>query len=645
MKKCDFYTCADYRNYKQPSTIKRRSAWTSKKYPTANTVNTKQLTNVYISVVEDQLSVRQETTEEKIFLNDHAIKAAEQSISYSTFFTLEEIEAQSVVNINGKPKTYAVKEFKEKDDLNGSFRDDNKLVSFIYPKLNKGAKTRLKYTYDIKNPRFLSPFYFGSSNPVDESKFVIEADNNVKLRFETVNAEGFDIKFTTEKGRKKTKYIWERKEIEGFDFEAFSPSYHYIFPHVVPIIESYDNKKGENTPLLNETKDLYDWYYTLTETPRKEILEDDIVAKVTELTAGLTDEKEKVEAIYEWVQQNIKYVAFEYALGGFIPRNANDIYTKKYGDCKDNTSILYKMLETAGIKGHFTWIGTRDLPYKYNDIPTPIVDNHMILTYIDKNDKPHFLDATGRFATLDHYTGFIQGKEALIGIDDNNFRIEQVPIIPAKENAIRDTTRLQLIGKDIIGHTASELKGFQKKFTFYRLDGEKDQEKQLSYFNKVFEKGNNSFLMENFQDKNRFNYHLPYEVSFDFKIPNYASSYQDELYVNLNLTNELSYLLTKKDRKNDIEYEFLTYDNYYNIFEIPEGYQVDYVPENLEIDNDHFYFATTYKKTEKEVICEYTFEMKTLMIPNKDVTSYNEDLKKASKYFNEIVVLKSTSKK
>ena len=51
-------------------------------------------------------------------------------------------------------------------------------------------------------------------------------------------------------------------------------------------------------------------------------------------------ELEKVKAIYYWAQKNVKYVAFEYALGGFVPRDANDIYSKKYGDCKDNSSIM-----------------------------------------------------------------------------------------------------------------------------------------------------------------------------------------------------------------------------------------------------------------------------------------------------------------
>ena len=61
------------------------------------------------------------------------------------------------------------------------------------------------------------------------------------------------------------------------------------------------------------------------------------------------------------------------------------ISIKKVWRLKDNSSILYEMLKAAGIKGELTWIGTRSIPYKYNELPTPSVDNHMILYYQNGN--------------------------------------------------------------------------------------------------------------------------------------------------------------------------------------------------------------------------------------------------------------------
>ena len=91
----------------------------------------------------------------------------------------------------------------------------------------------------------------------------------------------------------------------------------------------------------------------------------ELVSLVAKITADKKTDLEKVKAIYYWTQKNIKYIAFEYALGGFIPRESNEVFRKKYGDCKDNSSMLYRMLEIAGVKGHLTWIGTRSIPYTY----------------------------------------------------------------------------------------------------------------------------------------------------------------------------------------------------------------------------------------------------------------------------------------
>ena len=187
----------------------------------------------------------------------------------------------------------------------------------------------------------------------------------------------------------------------------------------------------------------------MVENINKEDTDPELEVLVAELIKGKTSDLEKVKALYYWTQKNIKYIAFEYALGGFIPREANDVFQKKYGDCKDNSSILYKMLEIAGLEGNLTWIGTRKIPYTYEEVPTPAVDNHMILSY-EYNNKTYYLDATGRYIQIDYPSSFIQGKEALIA-NGKSYKIKKIPVIAANLNTITDSTYLKISGRDIIG--------------------------------------------------------------------------------------------------------------------------------------------------------------------------------------------------
>ncbi len=76
---------------------------------------------------------------------------------------------------------------------------------------------------------------------------------------------------------------------------------------------------------------------------------------------------------------------------GLIPHPASYVCEKRYGDCKDMANLIVSMLHMAGVNNAYhTWIGTRDLPFKYTEFPTPIVDNHMIATYVTQKWRLHF---------------------------------------------------------------------------------------------------------------------------------------------------------------------------------------------------------------------------------------------------------------
>ncbi len=122
---------------------------------------------------------------------------------------------------------------------------------------------------------------------------------------------------------------------------------------------------------------LCEWYHSFVKDINQE-KDTSLQSIVSSLTKGVKSSEERIRRIYYWVQNNINYVAFEDGMNGFVPREAKDICNRRYGDCKDMSSILVKMLRLAGIDAHYTWIGTRSLPYKYTDLPSPNIDNHMI---------------------------------------------------------------------------------------------------------------------------------------------------------------------------------------------------------------------------------------------------------------------------
>jgi hypothetical protein len=609
----------------------------SSQYPDSRKVRLNQETIITIKLIKGHLDIKQEVVEEDLYLNESATYSSKSTLKFSSFFELDKIKASSFSFVRGKYKEFEVENFIKKDDLDQSFYDDTKALSFIYPNLKKGSKSRLEYSQKIKNPRFISPFYFGDYFPIINNKVTIIVDKGIVIKFKEFNTGNEIIRFSKEEKRKKVIYNWELKNKNKYEFEDDSPNYKNTLPHIIPIITSY-KVNGETQKVLGEVSDLYNWYYSLVKNVNRDEPSKELVNLVNKITLNKKNDLEKVKAIYYWTQKNIKYIAFEYALGGFIPRESNAVFRKKYGDCKDNSSILFKMLEIAGIRGNLTWIGTRSIPYTYKEVPTPLVDNHMILSYENKG-KTYFLDATGRYIKFGIPTSFIQGKEALVS-NGSKFKIKKVPIIQPKENAIIDTTFIKITGNNILGNSKTAISGYPKTDYFHELEDENSQTKLKEFYNKKLKKGNNKFLIKNFKETNKYSYDQDFIIDYTFEIDSYFKQLGDEIYINLNLNKELSKFKTDKKRKNEIEFDYKRYYSFYTVLEVPVNFKIDYLPENISFSNDLMNCNISYQLKENQIIYNQTIELNFLILNLEEQKEVNAQIKKIEKKYKEIIVLK-----
>ena len=608
------------------------------KYPESSFIRLAEEINISIKLKNDELEIKQQFLEEDLYLDDGATYGSKRSIDFSAFFELESVEATSYQFKDGKYKSFKVEDFVEKDEMGASFHDDTKSLNFIYSNLAEGGKTKLEYTEIVKNPRFLSPIYFGNFYPIKTKKVTLIADKGINFNFKEFNTQGYNITFTKEEKRNSNIYTWHIENVDEIKYESSVPTYKKVLPHIVPIITSYKANDKE-VKLLNDVEDLYNWYYSMVKNINQEPTDASLVTLVEEITKDSKTDLEKVRAIYYWTQQNIKYIAFEYALGGFIPREANDVFNKKYGDCKDNSSILYEMLKTAGLKGNLTWIGTRKIPYTYTELPTPMVDNHMILSY-SEGETTYFLDATGRYLALEMPSSFIQGKEALIGDGEGKFRIETVPVMTPKTNSYIEVSSLSINENQLIGKGETTLSGYYKIDYYNQLESKNIEKELKTYYNIKLRKGSNKFLIDSFEEINKYSYDDDFTIKYDFNINDYSKQLGDEIYVNLNLNRDIAMYKSEDDRENDIEVKYKSDYTFLNTLEIPENYSVDYLPENYELSNDYFTCSISYKKVGNTILYSHLLTMDYLSLTPEDQKIVNAAIKKVEKQYKETVVLK-----
>lgn len=609
------------------------------RYQDNNVVRLSSLVKIKIDIVEDQLKITRSISESNLFLNENAKNHARESVSYSSFIRLNEVEASTQYVKGDKYYKIKVDDFLRKNDLDGSFHDDVKKLNFIYPKMGPGSITNLQTQESILNPRFLGSFYFGGYYPVLSSRLEISVDNNVKMDFKQFNVGDLDIQYNEDIKRNRTTYSWEVHDVRNYEMEMSTPNYKNYYPHMYPLIKGFHNSNGDFIPVSSSVNDLYQWYHSLTNKLNKDSENPELTSLVNALVRDSEDEKEKVRAIYYWVQNNIKYIDFEYGLGGFIPREASKVYNRKFGDCKDNSNLLREMLRIAGIKSSLTWIGTRSIPYSYEELPTPVVDNHMILQYRNKNEI-FYLDATGRYLPLEYPSSFIQGKEALVGISKDTFKIQVIPETSHDKNRSITVTNFEIGNGFIEGQTTKSYRGYPKMNLFYELEDLDGQTETDNFFKGILELANNKFAYDNLLETNKFSYDQDYQISCNFKVDDIVTSIGDEIMINMNLDKSFLQEGIDEDRKTDIEKDFKHSVELKNTMTIPEGYIIEYLPENLSISNNLIDIMINYKVEDNKVLYEHKINLKYLILPQEEFSNYNKIVKSLEKAYKEQTVLK-----
>ena len=153
-------------------------------------------------------------------------------------------------------------------------------------------------------------------------------------------------------------------------------------------------------------------------------------------------------------------------------------------------------------------------------------------------------------------------------------------------------------------------------------------------------KGNNKFLITDYKNTNKFSYDKDFIVDYHFKIQDYAKFLGDEIYLNLNLNKYLSYAKPEKDRENELEYDFKNQLEFTTVLEIPEGYVVDYIPQNEIVESDLLTASITYKQQENSIIYKHEITLNFIELTLEEQKEVIKLIDKMEKAYNEIIVLK-----
>jgi hypothetical protein len=607
-----------------------------KKYNDKNVVGLKVSKNIIIDIKNEDLLIKESNYEEIYYNSFKAGVFAQDKVQSSQFAKIDNINASTLLPENNHFKEIKVKDFETKKVISdNNFYDDLFSTTFVYPSLREGAITKLSYCLNITEPKFPFSEFLQRYYPVEKYEFIIDTDKNIELEIKYYNVELPQLNFTKTLKGNRIIYSWTQNDIKAFKIDDGSPGFRHFLPHIVPYIKQY-SVKGKVIPVIRNLDDLYLWNDQIIDKVDTQTTAE-MSTFVAELLKNETNNLQKVEKIYKWVQSNINYIAVEYGTGGFIPRDPKLTFERKYGDCKDMAALLVSLLHLGGLNSYYTWVGTRELPYKYSDLPSSLVDNHMI-TIFTYNDKYYFLDATDPFQNFAYPTSFIQGKDALVRLDKNKYEQIKVPEVDGLVNSVADSIQLSLQENNLIGHGQASLYGYVYTTVMNLMQNKKGPNELKKFLTDYLQKGNDKFAISNYNIINKGNF---VTINYDFNIDGFASKTNTDLYVNLNISNIYVYLKQcKEDRVQDLSLDYKTQNKSVYTFQIPKGYSVSYLPTNKTFNHELFSYEINYSATQDSIV--YTLDMKinTLLVKKDNFKDWNNMLKQINTDNKELVVLK-----
>jgi cellulose synthase operon protein C len=264
------------------------------------------------------------------------------------------------------------------------------IIDFRYVIKNRGSADYRHY--------FGEKISAGDGNRTLRFRVVVihPAGKPVYCRLKGIEAHSLSV----EKGNRKTVYRVTLDNCPPFKKERAMPDRSEILPAVYfTSHRSWDEFSA--------------WYRSLLKDRIR--VDTEMKAAVHKITGDARGPLDRVRAIYGFVTGSIRYVGFEFGIGGIQPRATDATFHTRMGDCKDMSLLLAALLRESGIDARLALIRTRDRGRAHLDVPFAGEFNHAVC-YVNLGGG-FFLDATVPDSGVKEFPADDRGLDALV-MDD-----------------------------------------------------------------------------------------------------------------------------------------------------------------------------------------------------------------------------------
>lgn len=303
---------------------------------------------------------------------------------------------------------------------------DQRVLTFVIPALSAGSLFEYQVTATDTTPvmkegwsfthaiAHIGPF--GRMDPVRLSVCTLVLPDQEQVSYEMLNAKLEPV--VTQGGNLKT-YRWEMRNLPAIKPEPDMPN---------PFLEL--------APVLFVSS-LKDWSRIDTWAAEKFLcrtqVSEEVKRKAFELTGGAKTSREKIEALFSFVQARVKYGEADLSTGGYVPRPPENVLRDLFGDCKDKSGLLLALLKAVDIEAYPALVNAFE---GARSPRIPVMGFNHLIVYVPTAGGDVWLDTAPDVAQFASLPVADQGKQAFV-VNGTGGRFLTTPVEGPERNRIR----------------------------------------------------------------------------------------------------------------------------------------------------------------------------------------------------------------
>ncbi|WP_127844814.1 DUF3857 domain-containing protein [Psychroflexus aestuariivivens] len=544
---------------------------------------------------------------------------------YDAVTKVKNIEAIIYDSNGNEIEKFKKRHFKDVSAVsNGTMYSDSRVYYLDYTPIKYPIKVKYSSEIKTKNTAFIRSFrpisnYYQS---VKSYSFKIINTSDSELRIHKNEYVTEDVSEDI-KSNPKT-FTFTAKNLKAIQTEPYSPSLENFTPKIMFALSKFELEgvTGEATNWSSfgqwQNENLLSGVNNLPESTIKTI---------QDLVANLETVEDKARLVYEYVQNNTRYISLQIGIGGWKPISAEMVDDTQYGDCKGLTNYTKSLLEAVGIPSNYCVVQSGS---EISDLEADFASmqgDHVILNIPQDNSEGYWMECTDQKIPFNFLGSFTDNRNVL-AIGNQGSEIIKTPAYIEDDNHQSTYAKIDISGIDIIAEVEIVTKGTQYQSHYFLADADdkRIQKHYNNYWSHLKRLNLKQYQFNNNKKEVQFSENLNIEVQ------NYIKQYGNDLIFEVNPFNKISFNLSNsKERENPflVSRGFVVED----VFEFHIGEMtVETIPEDIILESKFGIYKLNFQIKDNTFLVKRYIKLNKNNYEKSDYSNFVEFTKQIETY-------------